>query len=171
MSFSWHDLAVADLDPDDPSNRDPELIRAVLPLLEGVERYYFRAEFEGTEHVPREGPFVAIANHNGGPILSDLWVMVHHWWSIFGVERPAYALIHDAALRVPVLRNLLIKLGALRACRENAEKVLDLGGIVMIYPGGELDCLRSFWRRNVIDLHDRTGFIKLAMRRGSSRSV
>jgi 1-acyl-sn-glycerol-3-phosphate acyltransferase len=92
--------------------------------------------------------------------------MVYHWWSIFGVEQPAYVLAHDAAFRVPVLRNLFIKLGALRAHRENAEKVLDMGGILLVYPGGELDCLRSFSRRHIIDFHGRTGFIELAMRRG-----
>jgi 1-acyl-sn-glycerol-3-phosphate acyltransferase len=167
MSLPWKELAAVDLDPDDPSGRDPELIREVaLPLLDLVQRYYFRTEVEGIEYVPEEGPFIAIANHNGGPILPDLWVMVFYWWSIFGLERPAYALIHDAPLRIPVLRNLLIKLGALRACRENAEKVLDLGGIVLAYPGGELDCLRSFSRRHIIDFHGRTGFVKLAMQRG-----
>jgi 1-acyl-sn-glycerol-3-phosphate acyltransferase len=166
-NFSWNELAAADLSPDDPTGRDPDLIRRfALPLLGAVRRYYFRSEIEGLEHVPKEGPFICIANHNGGPILPDLFVMVYYWWSVFGVEQPAYALVHDAAFRVPVVRNLLVKLGGLRACRENAEKVLDMGGILMIYPGGELDCLRSFRRRNIIDFHGRTGFIELAMRRG-----
>jgi 1-acyl-sn-glycerol-3-phosphate acyltransferase len=167
MRRAWEELSAEDLDPNDPSGRDPDLIRRVaLPVLEAARRHYFRSEIEGVEHVPEEGPFICVANHNGGPMLPDLWVMVCYWWSIFGVERPAYALVHDAAFRIPVLRNLLVKLGGLRACRENAEKVLDMGGIVMIYPGGELDCLRSFRRRNRIDFHGRTGFVELAMRRG-----
>jgi 1-acyl-sn-glycerol-3-phosphate acyltransferase len=167
MNHTWAELAAADLDPDDPTGRDPELIRRfALPLLGAIQRYYFRSEVEGIEHVPKQGPFIAIANHNGGPILPDLWVMVSYWWSTFGVDQPAYALVHDAAFRIPMLRNLLVKLGGLRACRENAEKVLDMGGILMIYPGGELDCLRSFSRRHIIDFHGRTGFIELAMRRG-----
>jgi len=59
-----------------------------------------------------------------------------------------------------------VKLGALRATAENAERVLEMGQPLLIYPGGELDCLKSFWRRHTIDFHGRTGFIKLALKHG-----
>src|SRR5439155_1037621 len=85
-----------------------------------------RAEIDGTENVPRDRPFIAVANHNGGPLLPDCWVLAAYWWSLLGVERPAYAMAHDAALGIPLLRTFLVKLGGLRASRENAEKVLRL---------------------------------------------
>src|SRR5262245_19992383 len=73
-------------------------------------------------------------------------------------------MVHDAPLRVPLLRSFLIKkVGGLRASSENAEKVLGLGAPLLIYPGGELDCLKSFWRRHTVDFHGRTGFIELAL--------
>jgi 1-acyl-sn-glycerol-3-phosphate acyltransferase len=62
-----------------------------------------------------------------------------------------------------VLRNLLIKMGALRAAKANARKVLEMGGVLLIFPGGELDCLRSFSRRNKVDFHGRSGFLDLAL--------
>jgi 1-acyl-sn-glycerol-3-phosphate acyltransferase len=164
---SIEELLSVQLDPDDPWGRDPEFIRDyAAPLLDFVGRYYFRTESHGVENVPREGPFITIANHNGGPILPDAWIMIAYWWKVFGAEMPSYAMVHDAVFRIPGLRNALVKLGALRASMENASKVLDMGGVLLIYPGGERDCLRSFWQRNRIDFHGRTGFVKLALEHG-----
>jgi 1-acyl-sn-glycerol-3-phosphate acyltransferase len=164
MQFA--DFLSHDVDPSEPAGRDPEFIRAVaLPLLNAL-RTYFRAEIEGVENFPREGPFIAVANHNGGPLLPDCWVLASFWWSALGPERPAYAMVHDVPLRVPLLRSFLIKVGGLRASSENAEKVLGLGAPLLIYPGGELDCLKSFRRRHTVDFHGRTGFIELALKLG-----
>jgi 1-acyl-sn-glycerol-3-phosphate acyltransferase len=164
MGISLTELARVQLDPDDPSQRDPAFIEeSVLPFISWLRRVYFRTELEGLENVPGEGPFIAVCNHNGGPVLPDLWVMLSYWWSHFGIERPGYAMVHDAVFRIPLLGNFLIKLGALRARRQNAEKVLEMGGVVLAYPGGELDCLRPFSRRNVIDFYGHDGFVRLAM--------
>lgn len=156
-----------DVDPSDPGGRDPEFIRAVArPMLEWLRERYFRSEVEGASHLPRTGPFITVANHNGGPLMPDCWMLVSHWWSILGVERPAYAMVHDAALAVPLLRTVLVKVGALRACRANADAALRRGAPILIYPGGELDCLKSFWRRHTVDFHGRTGFVELALTHG-----
>src|SRR5262245_35131921 len=158
------DFLSHDVDPSDPANRDPEFIRTVaLPAFDALRTNYFLPEIEGRENSPRQRPFIAVANHNGGPVLPDCWVLVSYWWSALGPERPAYAMVHDAPLRVPLLRSFLIKVGGLRASSENAEKVLGLGAPLVIYPGGELDCLKSFWRRHTVDFHGRTGFIELAL--------
>ena len=171
MQFA--DFLSHDVDPSKPAGRDPEFIRAVaLPLLNAL-RTYFRAEIEGVQNFPREGPFIAVANHNGGPLLPDCWVLASFWWFALGPERPAYAMVHDAPFRVPLLRSFLIKVGGLRASSENAEKVLGLGAPLLIYPGGELDCLKSFWRRHTVDFHGRTGFYRAGAhcRRSSSTGL
>lgn len=160
------DLLRGPVDPCDLDCRDPEVVRRVGPLLEAVGRTYFRAEAEGLQHIPRSGPCLIVGNHNGGPIMPDVWVMLGTWTRLMGPERAAYALVHDAALAVPLLRNLLVKLGGLRATPENAERALARGAPVVVYPGGELDCLRSFRHRHRVDLHGRTGFIRIALRTG-----
>jgi 1-acyl-sn-glycerol-3-phosphate acyltransferase len=167
MSVRLENLLLEDLDPDNPAHRDPDFIREyAAPLFDFMARYYFRTEWEGVENVPREGPLMAIANHSGGPILPDLWMMVAEWWRLRGVDMPGYCLTHDLPFRIPVLRNALIKIGAMRASRKNAARVLELGGMLLVHPGGDLDALRSFWQRNRIDFHGRTGFIEVALERG-----
>src|SRR5262249_60573621 len=48
----------------------------------------------------------------------------------------------------------------------NAEKLRAPGAPHHLSPGGELDCLKSFWRRHTVDFHGRTGFIEAALRLG-----
>jgi 1-acyl-sn-glycerol-3-phosphate acyltransferase len=147
--------------------RDPAFIRRIaLPTLECVRRRYFRAELEGGEHVPASGPCIIVGNHSGGPLMPDALVLASYWWSLAGVERPAYAMVHDTGLAIPGIGTILLKMGALRASWENALKVLQSGAALLVYPGGELDCLRSFWRRHRIDFRGRTGFIRLALTEG-----
>jgi 1-acyl-sn-glycerol-3-phosphate acyltransferase len=149
-----------------PSGRDPEFIRRrAMPAFTALRRY-FRTEMSGLEHLPHRGPFIIVGNHNGGPILADCFVMLSYWWEAFGTEQPAYALVHDQALRVPGVRTLLTKLGGIPATRENGHRVLDVGAPLLLYPGGDLDCLKSFWTRHTIDFHGRTGFVALALEHG-----
>lgn len=149
-----------------PSGRDPDFIRRVaMPAFTRLRRY-FRAELDGLEHVPRSGPFIVVGNHNGGPLLPDCFVMLSYWWAALGPDRPAYGLVHDSALRVPGVRTLLAKIGGIRASRENGSRVLEAGAPLLLYPGGDLDCLKSFWRRNTVDFYGRTGFAELALTHG-----
>ena len=168
MTTSLRQLVQENLDPDNPAHRDLDFIREVaLPLLRHIGTYYFRAEGRGTENLPKNGEsFIAVGNHSGGPILPDVWLIAAYWWDIFGIEVPAYAMVHDLVFRVPVLRNILIKVGALRASQSNAAKVLEMGGTVLTYPGGAEETQRSFWRRHQIDFRGRTGFIELALQYG-----
>lgn len=148
--------------------RDPGFIEGYAgPLLELFSTHYFRTSFAGVENVPKDGPFVAVANHGGGPLLPDVLMMVARWWKLFGVEKPAYAMVHDAAFKVPGVRELLFRMGGIPASRENAARVLDMGGTLLAFPGGELEAQRSFRERNTIDFRGRTGFIEVALEYGA----
>jgi 1-acyl-sn-glycerol-3-phosphate acyltransferase len=161
------DLWRANLDPTDPGGRDPTFIeRYGRPFCRWLSRSYFRTEFDGLENVPSKAPFIAVANHSGAPMLPDIWPLIAKWWEIFPLEQPGYALIHDAAFKVPIVGNLLIKLGGLRACKASAERVLDRGGVLLVMPGGDADAMRSYWKRNRIDLQGRTGVVTLGLRYG-----
>lgn len=149
-----------------PAGRDATFIRRrALPALAAWRRW-FRAEAHGLEHLPRRGPCIVVANHNGGPLLPDCFVMLSYWWETVGTERPAYGLVHDAALRMPGVGAILRRLGGIPASRENGCRVLDAGAPLLLFPGGDLDCLKSFWRRHTIDFHGRTGFVELALTHG-----
>src|SRR5215210_2334916 len=99
----WRD----NLDDSELDGRDPEFIESYgKPVCDWFRRTYFRAEFFGEENVPNDPPFIAVANHSGAPILPDVWPLLSRFWELFSSEQPSYALVHDAAFHVPLVRNL-----------------------------------------------------------------
>jgi len=154
-------------DADNPALRDVDFIRNwAAPTLDLVSQYYFRCTYRGTENVPQHGNFLCVSNHSGGPLLPDVFMMVSQWWKQFGTDPLAYALIHDGPFHIPVLRDYLAKIGGLRASPENGERVLGMGGTLLVYPGGEQEVMRSYRQRNRINFRGRTGFVELALRTG-----
>jgi len=154
------------LDPDSLGNRDPTLIARVLPALRWFNTRYLSLSCTGVEHIPA-GPVLFVANHNGGIMGPDLFCTLGVLWETLGSSSPLYALAHDFAMRqLTPLGRQLARVGAIRACRENALRVLDSGGSALVYPGGDLDAYRHFRRRNEIVIAPRTGFVEIARRAG-----
>jgi 1-acyl-sn-glycerol-3-phosphate acyltransferase len=138
----------------------------MLPWFELVSRHYFRVERDGLGHLGR-APALIVGNHNGGIAGPDLVCTLATLWRTLGPDAPLYALAHDFAMRhVPALGKLLGRIGAIRACPENAGRVLAAGGQCLVYPGGDLDAYRSFRRRNQVVLGTRTGFVHAARAAG-----
>ena len=50
--------------------------------------------------------------------------------------------------------------------REEAERALAGGGLVLDYPGGDWEACRPWVDRNTVDFGGRTGFVRLALRSG-----
>jgi 1-acyl-sn-glycerol-3-phosphate acyltransferase len=75
-------------------------------------------------------------------------------------------MFHSAFLALPGVGPYVRKAGALEAGWGNARRVLDRGGIVLVYPGGDHEAFRPFRDRDRIDFGGRTGFARLALRAG-----
>ncbi|MFA6035226.1 MAG: glycerol acyltransferase, partial [Myxococcota bacterium] len=64
---------------------------------------------------------------------------------------------------IPVLKNLLIRCGAIRANYENAYMALDEGHKVVIFPGGNHEAFRKFTDRFRVDFAGHKGFARVAL--------
>lgn len=157
--------AISDPRPFDPwrlDGRDPAMVRALLPLCQRISEGYLRAELQGLEHIAR-GPALYVANHNGGVLGPDLFCTLGALWRTLGPDAPLYALTHDLAMRrVTPLGRVLQRAGALRAHPEAARRALRSGGSVLVYPGGDLEAHRAFWRRDEIIFERGAGFVQVA---------
>jgi 1-acyl-sn-glycerol-3-phosphate acyltransferase len=148
----------ADLD-----ERDPDYIRENLPGTWLLASLYFRADVRGLGRIPAEGPVLLVGNHSGGNMTPDTTVFTLAFSTYFGVERRFYQLAHNLVLSLPQTR-FLRKYGTVAASHENAEKALQSGAALLVYPGGDYEVHRPSWESAKVDFGGRKGFIRLALK-------
>jgi 1-acyl-sn-glycerol-3-phosphate acyltransferase len=144
--------------------RDPEIIKAWMPIWEWFYQYYFRVQTQGWEQVPTEGRLLLVGSHNGGMASPDTSMFMYDWYKRLGYERPAYALMHHTAWKNPIFATLGAQVGALQAHPKMAIAALRQEAALLVYPGGAQDMFRPYSKRNEIYFAGRKGFIKLALR-------
>jgi 1-acyl-sn-glycerol-3-phosphate acyltransferase len=152
-------VPTADLD-----ERDPDYIRETLPRLWMLASLYFRAEVRGLQNIPEEGPVLLVGNHSGGNLTPDTHVFTLAFSTYFGVERRFHQLAHNLVLSMPGL-GMLRKYGTVAATPENAQRALDVGAALLVYPGGDYEVHRPTWDSAKVDFGGRRGFIRLAKER------
>ena len=150
----------------DLDERDPDYIREQLPFLWMLSSLYFRADVRGLERIPERGPVLLVGNHSGGNMIVDTFVFTLAFSTRFGVERRFHQLAHNLVLLlsgympwIPDLR----KFGTVPASHANAERALQAGAAVLVYPGGDYETHRPSWQSARVDFGGRKGFIRLAL--------
>jgi 1-acyl-sn-glycerol-3-phosphate acyltransferase len=151
----------SDVDSWGRSERLRSLTRMVYDPL---YRYWFRAEWEGFEHLPREGGALLVANH-AGAIPADAPVIMH------GVEtdlgRPVYGLAEYLFRALPVVGTLWARGGGVTANPDNAYRLLhDEGQLVLVFPEGTKGTGKHYRDRYQLRRFGRGGFVEIAMRAG-----
>jgi 1-acyl-sn-glycerol-3-phosphate acyltransferase len=145
--------------------RNPDFIQAFQPLWGWLYEHYFHVQTEGWEHIP-EGQVMIVGSHNGGLGAPDMFMMIYDWVQRFGTDRVVYGLMHPKVWQVfPPLANLAERAGAIAAQPKMALAALDRGANILVYPGGAQDVFRPHSQRDQINLCDRKGFIKIALKR------
>jgi 1-acyl-sn-glycerol-3-phosphate acyltransferase len=131
------------------------------PLMD----YWFRMDVEGWENLP-EPPVLLVGIHSGAPFVWDAWKVGIHWWRRFGTERPLHGTAHDALMALPVIGAYFRRMGVLPAAPDAMSAALAAGHDVAVWPGGEVDSLRPWVRRDEAILAGRKGFVRLAINTG-----
>ena len=117
---------------------------------------------KGLENIPAEGPVLLVGNHSGGNVTPDTTVFTLAFNTYFGVERKFYQLAHNLVLAMPGLSTLR-KYGTVAASPENAQKALDTGAALLVYPGGDYEVHRPSWESARVDFNGRKGYVRLAL--------
>ncbi len=139
---------------------DPELSQRAESLLSFFYRFYWRVSVKGIENLPKTGRAVLVGNHAG--ILPFDSLMVSH-----AVRREAkrdiWPLMEDYYSYFPVLGPLLSRLGLVRACQENAQRLLAEDQQVLVFPEGIKGIVKPYRNRYRLERFGRGGFVKLCL--------
>jgi 1-acyl-sn-glycerol-3-phosphate acyltransferase len=143
---------------------DPTFMARILPWMERFSRY-FAAEVRGLEGLGA-GPYLLVGNHSGGALTPDTSALYVAWYRARGFDDPLMGLAFDAMFGIPKVRELMRKIGQMPASMSNAQRALESGKSVLVYPGGSYEVFRPYNDRNRIVFNGRKGFIRLALRTG-----
>lgn len=148
----------------DEYGKDASLEQSLTPITNFLYERYWRVSVHGAELLP-SGPAVLVANHSGAIPLDG--AILHE---AVRRERPELAeprwLVEDQVFYAPFIGTLFNRLGAIRACPENALRLLDSGHPVMVFPEGVYGLSKPFGERYQLKRLGRGGFAKLALRAG-----
>jgi len=132
-------------------------------VLEFLYSRYFRVETSGIDVVPESGRCLIVANHSGTLPLDGVMIK-----TAVKLEHPAARdvrwLTEDFIYHFPYLGSAMNRLGAVRACQENAERLLANEELVAVFPEGVKGIGKLFAHRYRLQRFGRGGFIKLCLR-------
>jgi 1-acyl-sn-glycerol-3-phosphate acyltransferase len=124
---------------------------------------YFRLKTSGLEKIPSSGPALLVCNHSGvlpfDEILLEAAVAELH-----PERRLVRPLTEDFAINFPFAGSWLNRYGCVRACPENAERLLADGQLVGVFPEGSHGMGKLYRNRYRLQRFGRGGFVKLALR-------
>jgi len=141
---------------------DPRFLDEVGPVLDFLYSKYFRVELRGIENIPDSGGAVVVANHSGG-IPYDGALLIHGIYRQHAQHRRLRPLVASFAFRSPWMRNVVARIGGVRAAASTARELLQAGELVGVFPEGLRGVGKLFRERYRLHKFGRGGFVRLAV--------
>jgi 1-acyl-sn-glycerol-3-phosphate acyltransferase len=143
---------------------DPELQdRVLMQPFRLLYEQWFRVETRGLENVPDTGGALIVANHSGtialDAIMTQIALLDHH-----PARRRLRMLGADLVFRLPVVGEYARKSGSTLACAADAQRLLDGGELVGVWPEGFKGTGKPFSERYKLQRFGRGGFVSAALR-------
>lgn len=149
----------------DDYGRDPAYCQSMQSTLDFLYDKWLKVELQGLENLPTTQPAILVCNHTSA-FAYDAIMLMHGVRKEHPDKPLVRPLLEDRIAQLPFLGVHLRRLGAVRACQENAERLLRDGAQIAVFPEGR----QALWKdRTPTDLRrfGRGGFIKLALRTGA----
>ena len=142
---------------------DPAYESRFRPIAEFLYQRYFRTRTVGLGNIPASGRCIIVANHSGTLPLDGLMLRtalrLEH-----GGARDLRWLAEDFLFYLPFAGVFMNRVGAVRACQENAERLLAKENLLAVFPEGVQGIRKLFRERYRLQRFGRGGYIRLALR-------
>jgi 1-acyl-sn-glycerol-3-phosphate acyltransferase len=138
---------------------DPALIARVDRIIAPLKRLLAPVSF-GAEHVPRRGPVLLAGNHTIYGVLDVPMLALELYEKTGRVVRGLGDHFH---FDLPIWRDVVKRVGAVRGTRENCARLLDEGEAVLVFPGGGREVMKRRGEKYRLVWKERVGFARLAI--------
>ena len=146
----------------DPFGMDTRFVEAFSrTIVSFLSERYWRVETKGLEDVPRQGPMVLAGTHRGF-MPWDAVVALRLLLNTTG-RLPRF-LVHPGLLKFPFMAGFIAKMGGVVACQESADRVLQNGEMLGVYPEGVQGAFARLRNAYKVLNFGRNDFVKLALR-------
>ena len=145
---------------------DPDYAEHVLyPLLRPLYRTWFRTEVLGIDNIPATGAALIVGNHSGTVAIDSLMTQlaIH---DTHPQQRALRALGADLVFATPFLGDVARKGGSTLAANADAERLLNSGELVGVWPEGFKGVGKPFRDRYRLQRFGRGGCVATALRAG-----
>ncbi|MDJ0786144.1 MAG: lysophospholipid acyltransferase family protein [Myxococcota bacterium] len=146
----------------DDTGFHPELIADLDRALAPFKRLLSPVSF-GLEHVPREGAVLLAGNHTIYGLI-DIPMLGLEIYEQTG--RVVRGLGDHNHFELPVWRELLTRIGAVRGTRDNCRRLFADGEAVLVFPGGGREVMKHKGEKYKLVWKERIGFASLAIEHG-----
>ncbi len=145
----------------DDYGRDMQFVDAVHPIADWLYEDYWRVQTMGVNHIPATGRALIVANHSGtlpfdGAML-NLSIRRNHKH-----QRFTRFLVEDFVFHSPFMGVTINRLGGVRACPENANRLLSQEEIIAVFPEGVKGLGKLYEERYQLARFGRGGFVRVA---------
>jgi 1-acyl-sn-glycerol-3-phosphate acyltransferase len=154
------------IEVDNPSAFSPLVVRIAHALFWPLVRLLFRPCLEDVENLPKDGPYLLVANHSAGAGIAEIMCITVLYLRQVGPDRPLALFALPQGFSVSPLSLLLKSIGAIPSTYDAARQTLAKRVPILIFPGGDHETLRPIWQANRVDFGGRTGFLKIARESG-----
>jgi 1-acyl-sn-glycerol-3-phosphate acyltransferase len=141
---------------------DRSLIDGIDHLIQPLKRLLSPVSL-GAEHVPREGAVLLTGNHTLYGLV-DIPMLALEIYEKTG--RTVRGLADHNHFEVPLWRDLLRRIGAVRGTRENCARLFEAGEAVLVFPGGGREVMKHKHEEYKLIWKERIGFARLAIQYG-----
>lgn len=132
-------------------------------LFDFLYRKWWRIEAEGVSNIPDAGRALLVSNHSGAIPFDALMIKLAVRYT-HPLRREVRPLVENFSYFFPYIGNFLARTGSVRACQENAQRLLEHDEAIVVFPEGNKGPTKLFRERYRLQRFGRGGFVRLAIK-------
>lgn len=145
-----------------PAHPDDLFVKNVYKIARTISRY-FDVTIHDAERIPAEGAALLVGNH--ALMGVDTWALLPELFE--QTRRVPRGMALRSLFEVPMVGKALAHMGMVAGERDAATSLLDEGELVITYPGGMRDSIKSRRARYTLQWEGRLGFAHVALSSGA----